>query len=74
MLKRFAILGAAGDLTSRLLLPALADLLAQGRLPGGFEIVGVGLEPFSTETFARTSPKRSPSSRPRFPRACVTNS
>ncbi len=32
MLKRFAILGAGGDLTSRLLLPALADLLQDGRL------------------------------------------
>ncbi len=51
MLKRFAILGAGGDLTSRLLLPALADLLEQGKLPEGFEIVGVGLEPFSTATF-----------------------
>ena len=51
MLQRFSILGAGGDLTSRLLLPALADLLAQDKLPSSFEIIGVGLEPFSTETF-----------------------
>jgi len=51
VLKRFAILGAVGDLTSRLLLPALADLLQDGRLPDGFEIIGVGLEPFSTDAF-----------------------
>jgi glucose-6-phosphate 1-dehydrogenase len=51
MLKRFAILGAAGDLTSRLLLPALADLLDEGKLPGGFEIVGMGLEPLTTASF-----------------------
>lgn len=51
MLKRFAILGADGDLTSRLLFPALADLLAQDKLPDGFEVVGVGLEPFTTASF-----------------------
>ncbi len=51
MLKKFAILGAAGDLTSRLLIPALADLLQDDLLPDGFEVVGVGLEPMSTEDF-----------------------
>lgn len=51
MLKRFAILGAAGDLTSRLLLPGLADLHEVGKLPGGFEIIGVGLEPLGTASF-----------------------
>ncbi len=51
MLKRFAILGAGGDLTSRLLFPALADLLAQEELPDGFEVIGVGLEPFTTASF-----------------------
>ena len=51
MLNKFAILGAAGDLTSRLLLPALATLMKDGHLPDGFTVVGVGLEPLSTEDF-----------------------
>lgn len=51
MLKRLAILGADGDLTSRLLLPALADLLAAGILPEDFEVVGVGLGELTTESF-----------------------
>lgn len=51
MLNKFVILGAAGDLTSRLLLPALANLKQDGHLPEGFTVVGVGLEPLTTESF-----------------------
>lgn len=51
MLTKFAILGAAGDLTSRLLLPALANLKRDHALPDAFEVVGVGLEPLSTDSF-----------------------
>ena len=51
MLNKFAILGAAGDLTSRLLLPALANLMKDDKLPEGFTVVGVGLEPLTTESF-----------------------
>ncbi len=53
MLDKFAILGAAGDLTSRLLLPALANLLQDGRLPEGFTVLGVGLEPLTTQSFRK---------------------
>ncbi len=51
VLKKFAILGAAGDLTSRLLMPALATLMKDGHLPDGFTVVGVGLEPLPTKDF-----------------------
>src|ERR1700761_8478904 len=37
------IFGAAGDLTKRLVVPALYNLVAAGRLPDGFRIVGVDL-------------------------------
>jgi len=36
------IFGASGDLTRRKLVPAIFDLEAQGLLPAGFAIVGVG--------------------------------
>ena len=51
LLSRFAILGAAGDLTSRLLMPALANLLKDGLLPDDFTVVGMGLEPLTTGDF-----------------------
>jgi len=51
MLKRLVILGASGDLTSRLLIPALAELHGAGDLPEGFEIIGVDLKELSTESF-----------------------
>jgi len=38
---RLAVLGATGDLTARLLLPALARVQATGALPDGFRILGV---------------------------------
>ena len=37
------IFGAAGDLTKRLVVPALYNLVAAGRLPDGFRLVGVDL-------------------------------
>jgi hypothetical protein len=36
MIRRMAISGAAGDLTFRFLLPALAELHEAGRLPDGY--------------------------------------
>ena len=48
---RLLILGASGDLTGRYLLRALAELVGQGRLPEGIEIVGVAREPWDTEQF-----------------------
>ena len=53
LLNRFAILGAAGDLTSRLLMPALANLLKDGLLPDDFTVVGMGLEPLTTGDFQK---------------------
>jgi glucose-6-phosphate 1-dehydrogenase len=44
--KTLLILGASGDLTGRLLLPGLAELLASGR-HSGLEVVGAGHEAWS---------------------------
>src|SRR5437868_6826629 len=43
------IFGAAGDLTKRLVVPALYNLIGAGRLPGEFRIVGVDLASKTTE-------------------------
>jgi glucose-6-phosphate 1-dehydrogenase len=45
------IFGAAGDLTKRLLLPALYNLARSNLLPQEFAIVGVARAPMSTEDF-----------------------
>src|SRR5580704_14545427 len=37
------IFGAAGDLTKRLVVPALYNLVTAGQLPDGFRLVGVDL-------------------------------
>jgi glucose-6-phosphate 1-dehydrogenase len=42
MIRRLVILGATGDLTRRSLLPAVAALLAAGRLPADFRVTAVG--------------------------------
>ena len=51
MIRRMAILGAAGDLTFRFLLPALAELHEAGRLPDGFEILALARDDWDTETY-----------------------
>jgi len=51
MIRRIVILGAAGDLTFRFLLPALARLHEDGRLPDGFTIVALARKDWGTETF-----------------------
>ena len=38
----FVIFGASGDLTRRLLVPALYNLAAAGLLADGFSVIGVG--------------------------------
>ena len=43
------IFGAAGDLTKRLVVPALYNLVEDKRLPDGFQLVGVDLAAKSTE-------------------------
>jgi glucose-6-phosphate 1-dehydrogenase len=47
----FVIFGASGDLTSRLLLPALYNLAATGLLPERFAIVGVARSVHTAEEF-----------------------
>jgi glucose-6-phosphate 1-dehydrogenase len=51
MLDRFVLFGASGDLTTRLLLPAMAELMGEGRLPAGLRMTGVGRSPWSTDEF-----------------------
>src|SRR5215475_7828111 len=43
------IFGAAGDLTKRLVVPALYNLVNAGRLPNEFQLVGFDLAPKTTE-------------------------
>src|ERR671922_2138551 len=45
------IFGASGDLTKRLLMPALYNLASDGLLPKGFALVGISLDEFTTEQF-----------------------
>jgi glucose-6-phosphate 1-dehydrogenase len=49
----FVIFGAAGDLTSRYLMPALARLDESGQLPEGVTIRGVSREDWDTDRFRR---------------------
>ena len=45
------IFGAAGDLTHRLLVPALYNLAAGGLLPDAFAIIGVARREMSNDAF-----------------------
>jgi glucose-6-phosphate 1-dehydrogenase len=47
----FVIFGASGDLTHRLLMPALYNLAATGLLPEGFSIIGVARSEMSNDAF-----------------------
>jgi len=47
----FVIFGAAGDLTHRLLIPALYNLAAGGLLPEGFSLIGVSRPKLSSDVF-----------------------
>ncbi|MFY9691603.1 MAG: hypothetical protein WAJ86_16820, partial [Candidatus Acidiferrales bacterium] len=46
-----ALFGAGGDLTKRKLIPSIYNLARGKLLPEQFAIVGVSIEPFSTEEF-----------------------
>ncbi len=50
---RVVLFGATGDLAGRYLLPALAHLLAAGRLPPGFAAVGAAREELDDDGFRR---------------------
>lgn len=45
------ILGASGDLTRRLLFPAIHRLMALGRLPSSTKVIGYAIEEWTTEEF-----------------------
>lgn len=45
------IFGASGDLTKRLLMPALYNLACDGLLPKRFALVGVAMDELTTEQF-----------------------
>lgn len=47
------IFGAAGDLTKRLVVPALYNLIGSGRLPDGFRLVGVDLADQTSEVWQK---------------------
>jgi len=51
MIERMVIFGASGDLTRRLLMPAVAQLVEAGLLPPGCTIVGCASSDQSTEDF-----------------------
>ena len=51
MISRLLLLGATGDLTGRFLLPALAQLSADGRLPDGLQVVGSAHQDWDERTF-----------------------
>jgi glucose-6-phosphate 1-dehydrogenase len=51
MIERMVLFGASGDLTGRLLMPAIAQLAEAELLPPGFAIVGSAVEDWSNEDF-----------------------
>jgi glucose-6-phosphate 1-dehydrogenase len=54
------IFGASGDLTHRLLVPALYNLAAAGLLPQAFGLIGVARSPSSNEAFREDLAKSLP--------------
>src|SRR5438874_10293349 len=58
MTARLLLFGATGDLTGRLLLPALASLPAAHMLPSGFQIVCAARERLDDEGFRRVAAER----------------
>ncbi len=54
------IFGASGDLTSRKILPALANLAERGRLHEGFTVIGVARTEWSDEEFRQVALKEAP--------------
>lgn len=48
----FVLFGAGGDLSCRLILPALFDLYLDGQLPGRFLLIGVDRQDYSDESLA----------------------
>ena len=53
MIERLLLFGATGDLAGRFLLPALAELYDEGRLPDSFRVVATAIEDWDDEAFRR---------------------
>jgi glucose-6-phosphate 1-dehydrogenase len=51
MVKKFVLYGATGDLSARQIMPGLYQLWCAGQLPPDFQIIALGLEEWSTETY-----------------------
>ena len=58
-IRQMVIFGASGDLTSRYLLPALAELWQHGQLPADLRILGVAQERWDSATFRQQTASRS---------------
>jgi glucose-6-phosphate 1-dehydrogenase len=58
MIDRLLIFGGTGDLAGRFLLPAIAELFAEGALPHSFQIVGTGQSGSSDDDFRRRVAER----------------
>jgi glucose-6-phosphate 1-dehydrogenase len=54
----FVVFGASGDLTHRLLIPALYNLAVGGLLPEPFSLAGVARDDVPSEAFRTTSARR----------------
>ena len=59
------IFGASGDLTSRKILPALANLADRGRLSDNFTVIGVARTEWTDEEFRQAALKDVPNAGPR---------
>jgi glucose-6-phosphate 1-dehydrogenase len=53
-----AIFGATGDLTRRLIVPALCNLARMKVLPDQFDLIGIAYDDYDTESFRRTLGER----------------
>ena len=58
MIGKLILFGATGDLAGRYLLPALASLLAAGRLPDEFQVIGAAREEWDDASFRRHALRR----------------
>ena len=58
MIQRMVLFGASGDLTSRLLLPAISQLAERDALPPGLTIVGGALTDWTTQDFRERMAER----------------
>src|SRR5688500_16823968 len=65
LIRECVIFGASGDLASRYLLPALAELWEAGQLPTDLRILGVAREEWDDQTFRRHVAERTAASQDR---------